>query len=286
MRQAAYDWTINVALRLLLGLARLVPYRARVPLVGKLTLWTVAPVAGYLRRSRANLDLIFPEMYPAERDRIARASVENAGRTFVEIFSGRRFIRHVGEMPASGHGLAAVAEAQANGRPVILISGHFGNYDVLRAHYAAQGIQVGGLYKPLSNEAFNEAYVAAMSEVNGPMFERGRRGLAEMVAHLKSGGILGVLFDQRMAQGEPIEFLGHPALTALSAADLALKYDAVLVPVYGLRQPDGLSLEFVTEAPVPHTDARAMMQAVSDSLSARVRANPEQYFWIHRRWKP
>jgi KDO2-lipid IV(A) lauroyltransferase len=106
-----------------------------------------------------------------------------------------------------------------------------------------------------------------------------------MVAFLKEGGMLGLLFDQRIAQGEPLDFLGHPALTALSAAEMALKYDALLVPVYGIRQADGLSFEFVTEEPIPHTDARQMMQVATDSLAARIRINPEQYFWIHRRWK-
>jgi KDO2-lipid IV(A) lauroyltransferase len=261
------------------------PYPMRVRFVGALTRGLVAPLAGYHRRSDANLRLIFPALGPAERRQIARAAADNAGRTLVEIFSGGTFIDHVRDAPATGPGHDAIAGARAEGRPVILVSGHFGNYDVPRGWFAARGVEVGGLYKPLANQGFNEAYVEAISRVSTPVFERGRRGLGQMVGFLKEGGMLGVLFDQRLPRAETLDFLGQPARTAFSAAELALKYGALMVPVYGIRQPDGLSFEFAAEAPIPHSDARTMMQAATDSLAARVRAMPGQYFWIHRRWK-
>ncbi len=285
MRQSLYDWTINRLLRLLLGGAMLLPYARRVRLMGAVTRRIIAPIAGYHRRSRANLAMIFPDMPAGERARIAHAAADNAGRTLIEIFSGADFVRHVADTPVSGPGMEAIEAAREAGRPVILISGHMGNYDVPRGYFAARDVDVGGLYKPLANEAFNEAYVAAISGVSAPVFERGRRGMGQMLSFLKKGGMLGVLFDQRMPKGEQIDFIGQPALTALSAAEMALKYDALLVPVYGIRQPDGLSFEIVTEAPIPHSDARTMMQAASDSLANQARAHPEQYFWIHRRWK-
>lgn len=285
MRQTIYDWSVNIALRTLIGVAMLLPYAYRVRFVGALTSGVIARISGYHKRSRDNLEFIFPDITPEERDRLAKAAANNAGRTLVEIFSGRQFVNHIQDAPITGPGMAEIEQARANGQPVILLSGHLGNYDVPRGFFATQGENVGGLYKPLANNAFNKAYVAAISGVNAPVFERGRRGLGQMVTFLKKGGMLGVLFDQRIAQGETLSFLGKPALTALSAAELALKYNALLVPVYGIRQADGLSFEFVTEDPIPHTDAITMMQAASDSLSAQIRAHPEQYFWIHRRWK-
>ncbi|MCX7645624.1 MAG: lysophospholipid acyltransferase family protein [Rhodobacteraceae bacterium] len=285
MRRPSYDTAVNAALRGLLGIARMMPYERRIPFVGAVTRGLVAPIAGYHRRSEANLRLVFPAMPPAERRRIARAAADNAGRALAEIFSGAEFIDRIREAPATGPGHAAIAEARAAGRPVILVSGHFGNYDVPRGWFAARGVEVGGLYKPLANQAFNEAYVAAIARVSTPVFERGRKGLGQMIGFLREGGVLGVLFDQRIPRAETLDFLGHPARTAFSAAELALKYDALMVPVYGIRQPDGLSFEFAAEPPIPHGDPRTMMQAATDSLAARVRARPEQYFWIHRRWK-
>jgi KDO2-lipid IV(A) lauroyltransferase len=94
-----------------------------------------------------------------------------------------------------------------------------------------------------------------------------------------------MLIDQHMRHGAPLTFLGHRALTALSAAELALKYDCLLVPVYGVRQADGLHFDLLIEPPIPHTDAATMTQAVNDSLEAQVRAHPGQWLWVHRRWK-
>jgi KDO2-lipid IV(A) lauroyltransferase len=94
------------------------------------------------------------------------------------------------------------------------------------------------------------------------------------------------LIDQRMHQGAKLSFFGHEALTALSAAELALKYDALLLPVYAIRRPDGLDFDILVEAPIAPGTPEAMTQALNDSLEALVRRHPEQWFWIHRRWKP
>jgi KDO2-lipid IV(A) lauroyltransferase len=102
---------------------------------------------------------------------------------------------------------------------------------------------------------------------------------------LKSGGQLVLLFDQHVFFTPTFDFLGQPAHTATSAAELALRYKALLIPFYGIRQSDGLSFETVLEAPVPHTDKDQMTQAITDSLAARVKADPTQWFWVHRRWR-
>jgi KDO2-lipid IV(A) lauroyltransferase len=88
-----------------------------------------------------------------------------------------------------------------------------------------------------------------------------------------------------MRHGAPLRFFGHEALTALSAAELALRYEADLVPTYGIRQPDGLSFEVVVEPPIPKGTPEAMTQALNDSLEALARRHLDQWFWIHRRWK-
>jgi KDO2-lipid IV(A) lauroyltransferase len=83
-----------------------------------------------------------------------------------------------------------------------------------------------------------------------------------------------------------LDFVGHPARTSVSAAELALRFDALLVPFYGVRQPDGVGFEAVIEAPIPHSDPITMTQAMNDSLSKRILKNPEQWFWVPRRWRP
>lgn len=278
-------WLQDRAIRGLLWALLRLPYRWRVPLCGWVMARIIAPVAGYRRRVRQNLALVLPDLAPAEVERIARAVPDNVGRTVIEIYSGPEFVAHALAQPLRGGGVAALEAAHAARRPVILVTGHFGNYDASRAALIARGYRVGALYMPMANRYFNDHYVRAISGIGTPLFPRGRAGLSDMVKHLRSGGMLGMLVDQRMGHGEELTFFGRPALTALSAAELALRYDALLVPTYAIRGADGLSFEIIVEPPIPQGSPEAMTQALNDSLERLVRQHLDQWFWIHRRWK-
>lgn len=275
----------NLALRGLIGTCLMVPYRWRIPLAGWAVATLVAPIAGWGKRVRDNLALILPDLPRAEVDRLARAVPNNVGRMVIELYSGAEFKAHVKDARIRGDGLAAILAARARGQGVILVSGHFGNYDVPRAVLSAQGHDVAGLYMTFSNPYFTRHYVKTITAIGAPVFERSRRGLAEMVKHLRKGGLVGMLIDQHMSHGAALTFFGKPAKTALSAAEMALKYNCLLVPIYGVRQPDGRSFDLVIEPPVPPSTPAIMTQALNDSLEAITRSHLDQWFWIHRRWK-
>jgi KDO2-lipid IV(A) lauroyltransferase len=276
----------NLAIVGLIRLALALPYAARVRFMGAVVQRVIGPLAGYRARALDNLALVWPDMASPERARIADRCLNNVGRTFIENYSATDFPSRMAGNKLTGAGVAAVQEAVAQGRPVILASGHYGNYEATRATLVAQGLDIGGLYRNMKNPYFNAHYVKTMEAFGGPVFAQGRRGTAGFVRHLKAGGQLVLLFDQHVFEAPEVDFLGHPARTALSAAELALRYDALLVPFYGIRNPDGLSFETVIEAPVPPDDALTMTQALSDSLAARIMADPTQWFWVHRRWRP
>ena len=124
-----------------------------------------------------------------------------------------------------------------------------------------------------------------MEAFGGPVFAQGRRGTAGFVRHLKAGGQLVLLFDQHVFYAPKLDFLGLPARTAVSAAELALRYNAKLIPFYGIRNADGLTFETVLEAPIPHSDPETMTQALNDSIGRRITEKPEQWLWVHRRWR-
>lgn len=272
-------------IRSILAALHLLPYRFRIPFLGWVMAHVIAPLAGYNRRTRDNLALIVPEMPLKEREALVGRVANNVGRTLAELFSPNDFVKRAREFDAAGPGLAALETARAEGRPIVLISGHFGNYDVVRATMIARGFDVGGLYRKMDNPLFHDYYVGNISTIGTPLFERGRPGLGQMLRHLKKGGALAALIDVRAGNGEPLTFFGKTAWTAVSMAELALKYNAVMVPCYAIRQPDGMSYKTVFEEPVSHTDPVTMTQALNDSLEARVRENMEQWFWIHRRWQ-
>lgn len=273
------------AIRGVFWLLNRLPYRQRVPFTGWLLSRFVSPLAGWNRIIRTNLDYVRPDLSKAEVETLVRTVPNNFGRTLAELFSPDEFLKVARSTILEGPGLAALEEARSVGRRAILVSGHFGNYDVIRASVIARGFSVGGIYRPMRDRQFNELYIKNISKIGTPLFSRGRRGMAEMMRFLKDGGTLAVLIDQRMHNGAPLNFFGKRAYTALSIAELALKYDAIVVPCYGIRQSDGLSFRAVFEAPVPHTTPEKMTQALNDSLEAQVRANMDQWLWFHNRWR-
>lgn len=276
---------VNLALRGLIGLALCLPYRLRLWFIGWLMRRVIGPLAGYRTRALENLALIWPEMPEKDRRRIATEALDNAGRTLIENYSTRAFLARAAAITPQGPGYAALLAARDAGRPVILVSGHFGNYEAARAALVARGFAIGGLYRNLSNRYFNAHYVRTMQAFGGPVFPQGRSGTSGFVRHLKEGGQLVLLFDQNIPGAPALPFLGQPARTALSAAELALRLDALLIPFFATRQPDGLSFQVVLDAPLPHSDATTMLLLATEALEARVRAHPGQWFWIHRRWK-
>jgi KDO2-lipid IV(A) lauroyltransferase len=278
------DWLVNAGIRAALGVTFALPYAWRVPAAGWVASRLIAPVAGYSARVRENLALVLPDLPDSEIRRLMRKVPDNVGRTLIEIYSGRPFIDRAAATEPRGAGVAALEAAQAKGRPVILVTGHIGNYDALRANLIARGHTVGALYMKMRNAWFNDHYVAAISKIGTPLFPRGRDGLSGMVRFLKGGGVLGLLIDQRMGHGERLSFFGRDALTAVSAAELALKYDALMLPAYAFRK-DGLDFDILIEGPIPHGTPQEMTQALNDSLEAVARDHLDQYFWIHRRWK-
>lgn len=280
------DWLVAQGVAGLLWLGRRLPYGTRVRVLGWIGGRVFAPMTAFPARIRANLALVAPDLPEAEVRRIQREVPVNAVRTLVEIHSAPEFRAAAARATIRGaEHLATVEAAHAAGRPVILVSGHFGNYDVPRAALAARGIPVGGLYRPLKNRFYNAAYARTIAEISGPVFPRGRRGLAEMVRFLREGGAVGLLIDQRMAHGAPLRFFGHTAWTALSAAEMAVKYNALILPAYGRRLADPTSFELVLEAPLTHGDPTAMTQALNDSLERMVRSDMGQWLWFHRRWR-
>lgn len=280
------DWLIDRVLRGLIATIGLIPYAARVRFMGWIVSRVIAPAAGYRRRAMENLAYIWPDLPREEHRRIAIGATDNLGRTLAENYSRGAFRGRMANVALTGPGVEQVLTAHTAGRAIIFATGHFGNHEAPRAALHAAGVTVGGLYRPMRNPFFNEHYASTMTDMSGPVFEQGRRGTMGFVKHLREGGAATILFDVYDGSGAIFDFLGKPAPTPTSAADLALKYDALLVPYFGPRGADGLSHAALIEAPIPHGDPVEMMQALSARLEAQIAAHPDQWFWIHRRWKP
>jgi len=283
-RISVRDHIQNTFARCVITIALVLPYKTRVRLVGWVVSALVAPIAGWRTRIRTNLQLAVPELSKQEVERIVRGVCNNVGRALIEIYSGEEFLAHVESSPFVGPGVDAFNAFRESHRPMVLITAHIGNYDAVRGTLARQGLAMAALYKPMSNKAFNKHYVSAISTIGQPVFSLGGRGVTGLIRHLKDGGTIGIVGDVMRYAGPLLSFFGQPAHTPVSAAEWAVTYNAPLIPVFGLRNPDGFTFRLHVAEPIPHGTPEEMMQAYNDAVEAVVRDNMDQWFWIHRRW--
>ncbi|MGR3434071.1 MAG: lysophospholipid acyltransferase family protein [Shimia sp.] len=275
----------NAAFLALVRLLGLLPYGRRLAAWGWLARRVIGPVTGYRARALANLEQVYPGWTPARRRAVADRALEEFGRVTAENYSYDEFAARIATHEIGGAGLAPALEALAQGKPIIFSSGHWSNHEATRIKLDQLGFEVGGIYRPMKNPHFDKHYVEGLQRVSGPAFPQGREGTQAFLRFLSQGGQGFLLHDVFFARGKPLPLLGHEAMTSFAAAELALRFDALLIPYFGTRQADGVSFEIELEAPVPHGTPDAMMRDLVDRLEARIARDPGQWFWIHRRWK-
>ncbi|CUH76705.1 lysophospholipid acyltransferase family protein [Tropicibacter naphthalenivorans] len=280
------DRLVDYVIRALIWSALRLPVKRRLRAVGWLVRRVIGPAVKWDDRVRANLDHVWPGLPEARIREITNQVLDNVGRAFIENYDVPEMLARGARYQVSGPGLAAVEQARRDGTPVLFVSGHYGSAECARCAMVARGYQIGGLIRPMSNPFFNEHYTKNMHDICEPVFEQGRRGTMGLIKHIKSGGMAVLLFDIYDSSGVPIDFLGQPAPTVTSIADIALKTGALVVPFFGVRHPDRYGFDAIFEEPIPHGDPVEMMQEATRRLEARINADPGQWMWIHRRWKP
>ena len=279
------DRVQNAFARAVLGGALMLPYKTRVRLVGRVFSSIVAPASGWGKRVRGNLDYVYSDMSEADKARITRNVTDNVGRTLIEIYSGEEFVERALPSPVEGPGWDALQKARDDKRPMVLVTAHLGNYDAVRSKLSREGFPMAALYKPMRNPLFHKHYLKAISTIAEPVFPTDGKGIGALIKHLKDGGIIGIVADIGSRKAPLLSFFDKPAHTPLSAAEWAVKYDALMVPVFGLRQPDGFTFKLHVANPIPNGDPAEMMQAYNDVVEDVVRKDPDQWFWVHKRWK-
>tara|TARA_B100000963_G_scaffold340224_1_gene338673 strand:+ start:1573 stop:2490 length:918 start_codon:yes stop_codon:yes gene_type:complete len=279
------DLCTYVFIRFILSILSILPYPTKIALGGLIYQKIISPLSGNRKRIIDNLKLIFPDLEKEKREELCSKVPNNIGRTFFELLSPNGFSSVAKLAKISGPGFKALRDAQEQRKSVILVSGHLGNYDVVRVVLNANKISIGALYKPMNNPYFNTFYERCIKQIAEPLFPRGRVGMGNMMRYLSNGKVVALLIDQYMSHGEPLKFFGHTAYTATSAAKLALKHNALLITFYVVRNNDGINFDLVFESPVTPTSANEMTQVINNRLEKQIRKNMEQWLWTHRRWK-
>ena len=274
-----------ILIHFVLNILKIFPYRSRIHAGSLIFKIFISPLTGNKKRIKSNLNLVMPNLIESEKNDLVNRCLNNIGMTMFELFSPKEFKLAGQRAKVHGPGMDLLEIARDKSKPVIFISGHFGNYDVIRANLISKGYELGALYRPMNNPYFNATYLKNISTIGVPLFARGNSGMAEMMKFLQHGKSIALLIDQHMSNGEPLKFFGKTAFTATSAAKMALKYDAILMPFFVLRKGRTSDFDLHFEAPIEHSNPIKMTQDFNDRLEARVKENPDQWLWTHKRWK-
>lgn len=188
-------------------------------------------------------------------------------------------------------------EAVCSGRRVLLVGGHFGNWEAGMALFALWGFPMGIVAREMDNP-YLDGWFRQYREQTGHRLLAKKGNFDEMLELLRKGGNIGLLGDQDAGpRGMYVDFFGTPASTHKSIALLSMQYDAPIVVGYSLRLPDDFATspwfrfevgcEAMIDPRLTTTDdpVREITQAYTSALERCIRRAPEQYFWVHRRWK-
>jgi KDO2-lipid IV(A) lauroyltransferase len=238
-----------------------------------------------------NLKAAFPEKSPAEITAIVLAMWNNLGRVMAEY-------AHLDKLHMDGPdprieilGLDTLEAAFARGKGVLLVSGHFANWEIMPFGARDLGISGGVVVRPVNNPYVNRWLERARIK-NGmaEQIPKGASGTRRIFSLLRKGEAALLLVDQRASEGITIPFFGRDAFTTPAPAALALKLGAVVVPASNERV-NGARFRMMVHPPIeppntgdPDLDLVEFTAAMTQFIEARVRERPHEWLWIHKRW--
>ncbi len=234
-----------------------------------------------------NLELCFPDWSAAQRSNIASQNARESGRMLVSFAWGWfGSLKRVAQLPVNIEGLEHIEAARANGRGVLLVGAHFSHLE-LAGRLLCRFIPLAGMYREHHDPAFEWAVRKARARYASAMFRRDE--LRGVLRHLKSSGVLWYAPDQEYRRGDRLfaPFFGIPASTITATHQLARLTGAAVIGFEHQRGADG-SYRLRLHAPLtdfPSADALADTTRVNALLEQIIRQAPEQYLWLHARFK-
>lgn len=249
----------------------------------------VAPLLSQNKTVKRNLHLAFPELSVEERDRIALASWESVGRTTGELPHLPKIDPHNGDR-VEVIGAEHLDAIEASNTGAVFVSGHFANWEVMAAVICNRPVDCLITYRALNNPHIDRKLNKVRHDYGIGVLTPKGLGTREVMRALGKNRSVALMNDQKFNQGLAISFFGHEAMTAPGPSRLALKYKVPIV--FTSTRRTGPARFTVTILPpfLPEqtgdteADVRNCVERITGLVEQEVRANPEQWFWQHRRW--
>ncbi|MBN2371208.1 MAG: lysophospholipid acyltransferase family protein [Vicinamibacteria bacterium] len=292
MRRMTKHRIENVVVAAFSALVRLMPRRVALGLGAGLGRLLGRFDRRHVTIAEENLRHAFPAWSAKRRERVARRVYAHFGRILFDIlwFACRspRAMLSVVDFEGIEHYQAAV-EA---GRGILYVTAHLGNWEFHAVGHSLLHAPLGVVARPLDNPML-DARLCAFRRAGGNTVVYKQHAVGQVMRILRGGGAVAVLIDQnvRAREGIFIDFFGRPAATTTVAAALAIKTGCLVLPVRAVIRPDG-RYRLIYEAPLRweatgdrRGDVARITQELSSLIEQWIRETPEQWLWIHRRWK-
>jgi len=240
------------------------------------------------RKALTHLAVAFPELTAAERRRVGRACFRHLGTCIGELLH----VYYRDPEEACGHvrveGWDQIECIRVRGQPLVVMTAHCGNWELLSTVNHSHGLGIAGIARQLDDPSLEDLAVGLRRHLGSVTIARGSRGSSrELLRTLRRRGALVLLIDQDIpsADGVWVPFFGRLAHTPLAAANLALRLGAAVVPSFVERLGDGSHLvTFHPPLELPD-DPLAATAVMTARIEEQIRRRPEQWVWMHRRWR-
>jgi len=255
----------------------------------------LAKILGPLFRSKKiiekNLKICFKKIDQKEIKKISLGMWDNIGRTFSEYVFLKNFQKNHNNLIKLS-GTEYLDEIKNSNKPVVFVSGHFSNFELLGTKLNRYGIRFCAIYRPLNNIFLNPIMEYLRLKYVCPiMIKKGRSNIRELLNNIKSGYSVIIIADQRTSEGKKIEFFNCPALTTTIPAQISLKYNCKIVPLR-MERLSYNNFEMTIYKPFEYKksddyekDTYNLTLQVNKQLEKMILKRPEQWLWSHNRWK-
>ncbi len=232
-----------------------------------------------------NIEIFSPNIRLSEKNLIISKMWDNYGKTFIEYIFLDKFKKGNEHIKIEGEKiLDSIVEKD---RPVIFVSGHFANFELMSMEITKKKIKLATIYRPLNNYFLNPFMEYLRRKyVCKNQIKKGINGVRDAINFIKKNFSVALMIDQRVSEGEKINFFNKPALTTTLPAQLALKYDLSIIPVFIERENSIFKLKFYEEiSPSNFANKVLLTKKLNEILEQMIRKNPNEWIWTHNRWK-
>ena len=235
-----------------------------------------------------NLTIAFPQISDEKINFITKNMWENYGRILADYVFLKDFRKLKLKEYVRFNDNNILSTIKKKNKPVIFISGHFNNFELLAMHLEMKGINLAAIYRPLNNIFLNKIMVNIRSSyICKKQIPKGIAGVKTMVNLFKKNTSLALMIDQRVSQGSQIKFFNQSALTTTIPAQFVKKYQCLVVPVYVERKNKNY-FDLNIEKPFEFNQKDSIefiTQTLNLWLEEKIKNNPNQWIWTHNRWK-